>query len=129
MKTAALDQLLGCYFHQDWRDEYIDETAALNAIVEDVSNEYLDKGIFEIQTVLSTRLGENELGALLVEKVGCYFAPSSENLTYREWLQRVQNFFKMHVHQRAPALRIAPSASEETGGLHESRTPCGPDSH
>lgn len=97
MKTDALNQLLGCYFHQDWHDEYPDETTALNAILGEVPKNYLDEGIIEIETILNARLDENQLSALLTDQIGCYFDPSSVNMNDTKWLQRVRDFLKMHI--------------------------------
>ena len=55
VKTDSLNQLLGCYFHQDWPDEFDDDTAALNAIVEIESKEQIAEGVVEIDMLLSAK--------------------------------------------------------------------------
>lgn len=92
-KLEALGQLLGCYFHQDWPDEFDDEEAAFRAIVNAEKKEQLLEGVKEIDALLGAALPECELGALLVEQAGCYFDPGSVGLTHEQWLKRVRQKF------------------------------------
>lgn len=92
-KLDALRQLLGCYLHQDWTNEFIDDEAAFQAIVGSEPKEQLLAGVKEIDSLLEASLSESELGALLVERVGCYFDPGSVGLTYEQWLKRVRQKF------------------------------------
>ena len=93
-KFDVLEQLLGCYLHQDWSDEFESDTAALQAIVESEPKEQIMAGITEIDTLLAAALSEEELRTILVDQVGCYFDPSSEQLTYEKWLGRVRGVFQ-----------------------------------
>jgi hypothetical protein len=43
-----LEQLLGCYFHQDWLEEFDNDISALDAIVNSEPSEYLQACIKEI---------------------------------------------------------------------------------
>jgi len=89
----ALRQLLGCYFHQDWPDEFDDDEAAFLVIIDSEPKEQLLAGVKEIDALLGASLPEDELGALLTEQAGCYFDPSSVGLTYEQWLKRVRQKF------------------------------------
>ena len=92
-KLNALEQLLGCYLHQDWLDEFDDDAAALRAILESEPKEQIAAGVGEIDALLAAELFENDLRTILVDQVGCYFDPSSEGLTYKQWLGRVRSAF------------------------------------
>lgn len=92
-EQSALGQLLGCYFHQDWSDEFVDDDAALQMIFDSEPQEKLLAGAKEIDALLGASLSENELGALLTERVGCYFCPSSKGVTYEQWLREVRQKF------------------------------------
>lgn len=92
-KIDALGQLLGCYFHQDWPEEFDSEISALQSIVEAEPKEQISAGITEIDTLLSALLTEDELRTILIDKAGCYFDPGSLGLTYQQWLQRVRAEF------------------------------------
>lgn len=89
-KLDALGQLLGCYFHQDWVDEFDSDASALQLIVESEPKEQLAAGVDEIDALLAASLPENELIAILTDQVGCYFNPSSEGITCKQWLARVR---------------------------------------
>lgn len=90
-KLDALEQLLGCYLHQDWLDEFDDDAAALQAIIESEPKQQIAAGVDEIDVLLAAELPEKELRTILVDQVGCYFDPSSEGLTYKQWLGRVRS--------------------------------------
>jgi hypothetical protein len=89
----ALGQLLGCYFHQDWPEEFDSEVAALRSIIELEPRERISAGIAEIDALLSEALTEGELGTLLMDQAGCYFDPNSLGITNKQWLQRVREEF------------------------------------
>lgn len=90
-KTDSLAQLLGCYFHQDWPDEFDDDNAALDAMIKSESKEKIAEGVTEIDLLLGAGLNEDELRTTLIDRVGCYFEPASEGLNYTQWLRRVRN--------------------------------------
>lgn len=89
----VISHLLGCYFHQDWPDEFDSDHSALQAIVSGESNEQLQKGVKEIDLILTANLSEDELRDILVNDVGCYFEPMSRGITYQAWLMEVRNNF------------------------------------
>lgn len=92
-KLIALGQLLGCYFHQDWLDEFDDDEAAFRAIVASEPKEQLLASVKEIDVLLAASLPESELGALVTERAGCYFNPGSVGFTYEQWLRKVRQKF------------------------------------
>jgi len=89
----VLGQLLGCYFHQDWPDEFDSDESAFQAIVHSEPQERLLAGVREIDILLAASLPESELGVLMTERAGCYFDPHSVGLTYEQWLIRVREKF------------------------------------
>lgn len=92
-KLEVLKQLLGCYFHQDWRDEFDHNASALQSIIESEPGEHLAAGVDEINDLLAASLSEDDLAAILTGQVGCYFDPSSEGVTCEQWLKRVREKF------------------------------------
>ena len=91
VKTNSLTHLLGCYFHQDWPDEFNDDNAALDAMIKSEPKETIAEGVTEIDRLLEAGTNEAELRAILIDQVGCYFEPASEGLNYTQWLLRVRN--------------------------------------
>ncbi|MNT69531.1 hypothetical protein D3C72_2078570 [compost metagenome] len=89
----ALSQLLGCYFHQDWPDEFEDDAAGIQAIIDFEPKSQIEKAAHEIDFILSSNLSEEELRALLVNAVGCYYEPNSQGINYQQWLRIVRDKF------------------------------------
>ena len=89
----ALGQLFGCYFHQDWTDEFDCDDAAFQAIIASEPKEQLLAGVREIDALLAASLPEGELRSLMTESAGCYFDPGSAGLTYEQWLKLVRQKF------------------------------------
>jgi hypothetical protein len=90
-KYESLSQLLGCYFHQDWPDEFDDDTAAFKAIVTNEPDEQIKKSLVEIDLLLSPELNEEERKAFLIDQIGCCFDPASEHLSCSQWLHRLRS--------------------------------------
>jgi hypothetical protein len=92
-KLKALGQLLGCYFHQDWLEEFDSDQAALESIVKIEPQPQIAAGLEDVNYLLSASLSENDLREILTSEVGCYFDPGSEGMTYTDWLRRVRETF------------------------------------
>ena len=93
-RFPALTQLLGAYFHQDWADEFETDTSALAALVTGEPKSRLAEGAKEIELLLNSHLSESDLGAVLVEHIGCYFEPASIGFGQVDWLRRVQEILR-----------------------------------
>lgn len=92
--VRTLGQVLGCYFHQDWPDEFDSDHAALQEILKAESIERLKICAEEIEEILNAHLSESDLRELLINEVGCYFEPASNGMTYKQWLVVVQEKFR-----------------------------------
>ncbi|WP_375055093.1 contact-dependent growth inhibition system immunity protein [Zobellella sp. DQSA1] len=92
-KTYTLGQILGCYFYQDWPDEFDSDVSVLQAIVESETVDQIRAGVEEIDILLAAHLSESELRDILINKVGCYFDPESQGITCEQWLKRVREVF------------------------------------
>jgi hypothetical protein len=89
----SLGQLLGAYFHQDWLDEFENEHAAIDAIVQGEPAEQVAEAVQEIDKLLAGALPESELRKVMVDCVGCYFDPSSNREGYADWLKHLRQIF------------------------------------
>jgi hypothetical protein len=87
-KYQNLEELLGCYFHQDWTSD--DDSAP--AVVERYLSEWPSDGVLavvdEIGQLLREIKSEDDLRKVVM-KLGCYYEPGADALTYREWLASV----------------------------------------
>jgi hypothetical protein len=92
-KKFALAKLLGCYFHQDWADEFDSDITALRAMTELEPKSQVVAGLSEIDWLLTQNLAEEDLRTILVDEIGCYFEPASKGVTWKEWLQQVRSVF------------------------------------
>jgi hypothetical protein len=92
MKTAdypALSQFLGAYFHQDWRDEYPDSSAAVAAYRHHEPSEDVRAACIELDRVIGDlRQSSDPLRELY--DLGCYFNPRAEGRSVCEWLASVR---------------------------------------
>ncbi len=93
-RFGVLEQLLGCYFHQDWPEEFDGDASALQAIIESEPKDRRAAAVSEIDVLLSLKLSETELGLVLVEQMGCYFEPNSKGISCSEWLKQVRHAFE-----------------------------------
>jgi hypothetical protein len=92
MKTydlPALEQFFGCYFHQDWVDEFSTSEQAVSAFkigsaIEDINSVCEELG----RLLLLPEQGE-ELQNVLRE-LGCYYNPAAVGLTIPGWLEQLQ---------------------------------------
>ena len=89
----VLGQLLGCYFHQDWPDEFESADQAIQAITESESREQLLRGAKAIDRLLVVERSEADWRIVMTDKIGCYFEPDSEGLKYAAWLRKVRDAF------------------------------------
>ena len=94
IKVDCLTQLLGCYFHQDWSDEFKDDRAVINEIIDIGPEEQIAKGVAEIDSILKSGISEGDLRTILIDRIGCYLEPLSIGYDYVQWLRRVRSFLK-----------------------------------
>lgn len=88
--TPNLNQLLGCYLHQDWPEEYSSSAAAIRAMLRESSIQSRQGAVREIDNLLKQNWNEAKLGKFLLHQAGCYFDPSDESTTRAEWLKKLQ---------------------------------------
>lgn len=88
-----LGQIMGCYFHQDWPYEFDNDIDVLQTIVKSEPREKIIASINEIDELLLKAPPEDELKTILLEEIGCYFEPSSQEITCKQWLKRVREIF------------------------------------
>jgi hypothetical protein len=92
---SYIKNLLGGYFHQDW--------AEYGPTYDDVLNQYFDDE-WEIESMsnsleelrLLLHLPDEELTKRVIS-MGCDFYPIGQGLSYRNWLQHVEERLSQHI--------------------------------
>ena len=82
-------QLLSCYFHQDWPEEFGSETLAIEAMINSEPRETLNEALKEVHELLLTPVSEADLREVMTHDAGCYLDPSYKKLSYRQWLEKI----------------------------------------
>jgi hypothetical protein len=85
----TLSQFFGCYFHQDWVDEFSSTEDAITAFRTGAPPEAIESVCEELdRTLLLLEQGEDSQKVL--QELGCYYNPAAAGLTTIDWLEQVQ---------------------------------------
>ena len=89
-----LTQFFSSYFHQDWPLE----ADTPSDVVEDYRNSEspasVEAASQELDKLLKMPIAPADLETFILDELGCYYDPKSENQTVREWLEAVQKSLK-----------------------------------
>lgn len=83
-----LKDLLAGYFHQDWKSDHGTAKAAVECYLGEWPSDEVSAVVKEIRQLLLDAESEDEL-RVLVMRLGCYYEPRADSMTYREWLTSV----------------------------------------
>ncbi|MEZ2248546.1 contact-dependent growth inhibition system immunity protein [Microcoleus sp.] len=89
-RFPELTQFFSSYFHQDWPLEASNASEVVENYLHSESPETIEAVLAELNQLLKMSLAEPDLKTLILEELGCYYDPSSENQTVTEWLESVQ---------------------------------------
>lgn len=89
-RFPELTQFFSSYFHQDWPLEASSASEVVENYLDSESPETIEAVLAELNQLLEMSIAEPDLETLILEELGCYYDPSSENLTVTEWLESVQ---------------------------------------
>lgn len=84
---SPLATLFSAYFHQDWMLEGPDARAVLEKFIAEVEPDEIREAKEQAEALL-TALNERQL-ARTVRRMGLYYLPQADGLTYRDWLVSV----------------------------------------
>lgn len=83
-----LEQFLSGYFHQDWTLDHATERSAMEEFLTQAPEAKKAAVANQIKQLLAATRSEAALGRRLLE-LGCYYDPTGEGSTVREWLETV----------------------------------------
>ena len=86
---SVLGQLLGCYFHQDWPEDFSNSSEVIHEIINREPRDSVLAGACELGQLTALNLSEDACREIMIAKIGCFFEPGSEGLTYANWLLMV----------------------------------------
>ncbi|MEG3917821.1 contact-dependent growth inhibition system immunity protein [Microcoleus sp. POL10_C6] len=85
-----LTQFFSSYFHQDWPLEADTPSDVVNNYRSSEPPASVEAASQELSKLLEMPIAPPDLEALILDELGCYYDPQSENQTVREWLESVQ---------------------------------------
>ena len=85
-----LTQFFSCYFHQDWPLEAETASDVVNNYRSSEPPESIEAASQELSKLLEMPIAPADLETFILDELGCYYDPTSENQTVREWLESVQ---------------------------------------
>jgi CdiI immunity protein len=83
-----LEEFLGTYFHQDWREDSATATGVVERYVAEWPSDEIRSAAKELQHLLTETPTEDRL-ADATRQLGSYYNPEADGLSYRDWLQKV----------------------------------------
>ena len=85
-----LTQFFSSYFHQDWPLEAETPSDVVKNYLSSETPESIEAASQELRRLLEMPISEPDLETFILDELGCYYDPKSENQTVREWLESVQ---------------------------------------
>lgn len=88
-----LTQFFSSYFHQDWPLEADTASEVVENYRDSEPPESIEAALAELNQLLEMPIAEPDLETFILEELGCYYDPTADNQTVREWLHSVQESF------------------------------------
>ncbi len=85
-----LTQFFSSYFHQDWPLEAETPSDVVNNYRSSEPPANIEAASQELSKLLEMPIATADLEAFILDELGCYYDPTSDNQTVREWLELVQ---------------------------------------
>ncbi len=86
----SLTQFFSSYFHQDWPLEAETPSDVVNNYRSSEPPASIEAASQELSKLLKMPIAPADLEAFILDELGCYYDPTSDNQTVREWLESVQ---------------------------------------
>jgi len=97
-----LQQILGCYFHQDWMSDADTWEEQLENIAREEAPVRLQRALHELEDLLLRKLSEQDLVSVVSRDLSCDFYPPGAGLSYVAWLEGVRDFLRRTISQAKP---------------------------
>lgn len=87
----TLEHFFGGYMHQDWRDDYADEWAAVDGFIADGPPEDPELFRAEIALLLNRHSSEKEIRKIVLDDLDSNYLADVSGWKYRDWLQALSD--------------------------------------
>jgi len=84
-----LEEFFGAYFHEDWQCDDSTTDAVVLKFRRDMSDDRVREVVDAIRSYIPKFGSDKELEDSLFYDLGCYYMPSGEGKTAREWLKGI----------------------------------------
>ena len=91
-----LGQFFGAYFHQDCFLDAPDWVTIVEEFVQDHSEARVLAELADLIDGYAEQHDDETLDDLVLDELGCYYCPSSEGITMRDWLHRVSDLLRTY---------------------------------
>ena len=85
--TEAVRQFFGCYFHQDWKQEYRDYQAAVDDFVKGANVKQLE----EVTDFVDAYLSSGKPESFAMSEFGGFYRPEGDGISNIEFLKYVKS--------------------------------------
>jgi CdiI immunity protein len=86
----SLQYFFGCYFHQDFLDEFSSWQDAVQRFMNENSSDVIRATLFELNELRGSELDDDALSKV-VFALSCYYAPRLGGITMASWLGHVSD--------------------------------------
>lgn len=90
-KYPTLERFFGAYLHQDWRDDYADEWAAVDGFIADGTPEDPEFFRAEVALLLAQHADEEEVRNIVLDDLDSNYLADVSGWKYRDWLQALSD--------------------------------------
>lgn len=89
-KYPAVDNLLCCYFNQDWDEDYDSPEAVIQGFARSNGYNWVKQTITELKLLLEEKHTQKEWLRIIYDDFGCFCNPEHGGIQSTEWLAKIQ---------------------------------------
>ena len=103
-RWPQLDQLIGCYFHEDFIDDYGSPEGAIDAMLDGFGAQSLRQGLRELEEFIEfardyLRKHPEEEEDVVLDMFGCPYNTYADGLTPLQWLEHLRKRIREHLEK------------------------------
>ena len=99
----TIQNFFGAYFHEDWKEDDPSVDAVVQRYLRSHNTKEIRDLIEDIEQYMKDHPDDDELLRLLFDDLGCYYVPTADGLTARQWMTHVVDLLRREVAHRSTA--------------------------